>query len=678
MIVKNESKIIERCLDSIKTIIDYIVITDTGSTDDTVSIIEQYLSTNNIQGKVYNDIWKNFGHNRTQSIRNAQEYLKNIGGKELLNNTLLFFIDADMKVVMLPEFNKDNLNNYDKIDILQKNGNLNYYNTRFIRASLTFFCKGVTHEYYDIQKTNDIRENKIDTIFINDIGDGGAKNDKFERDLILLLNGLKDEPNNERYLFYIAQTYHCMNRYDKSIEYYKKRIEKEGWYEEVSYSHYMIGKMYDEQKDWNNAIHHYLLSYEESEGKRADGLLKMAKYYRENKNYYLANMFLEKVFNMPYPKDDILFIQYSAYSYEPFYEFSIISFYVDKKHDGLFANQFLILNTEYMIPQDIRNNALENMHFYIEKLNDFSIQPLENAHLLPYYKSSSMSLDNNYEGILRTVNYTLDNQFIYSYPPNISYIHTQNYWVKIENNKILSQIPINISPNVITEYYRNFGTQEGSIQGLEDGRHIYYNNKLYATFTSFEYGRENKPSMVLTEINQNTYEVEKITTLKYRDDIVQKNWVPVIYNEELCYIYSYEPFILLKIDPETGNCEELINKYLIYSMANIRGSTPPILINNNLYLILVHEVVHTDTRKYIHRFMTFDNDWNIIDISEPFYFNELFVEYSLSIVYNSLNNDITIPFSHMDNSTFMGKINYNNIPWLPKNIKKYFEQKWKK
>ena len=40
MIVKNESAVIKRCLDSVKEIIDYWVIIDTGSTDDTKEIIQ--------------------------------------------------------------------------------------------------------------------------------------------------------------------------------------------------------------------------------------------------------------------------------------------------------------------------------------------------------------------------------------------------------------------------------------------------------------------------------------------------------------------------------------------------------------------------------------------------------------------------------------------------------------
>ena len=63
LIVKNESKVIERCLNSIKDFIDYWVICDTGSTDDTKSIINSELS--GISGELHEVEWVSFGHNRT-------------------------------------------------------------------------------------------------------------------------------------------------------------------------------------------------------------------------------------------------------------------------------------------------------------------------------------------------------------------------------------------------------------------------------------------------------------------------------------------------------------------------------------------------------------------------------------------------------------------------------------
>ena len=52
MIVKNESNIIQRLLDSVVDIIDTYCICDTGSTDNTIEIITNYFNNKNIQGKI--------------------------------------------------------------------------------------------------------------------------------------------------------------------------------------------------------------------------------------------------------------------------------------------------------------------------------------------------------------------------------------------------------------------------------------------------------------------------------------------------------------------------------------------------------------------------------------------------------------------------------------------------
>ena len=42
MIVKNEEKVLSRCLDSVKDAVDEIIIVDTGSEDNTKNIASQY------------------------------------------------------------------------------------------------------------------------------------------------------------------------------------------------------------------------------------------------------------------------------------------------------------------------------------------------------------------------------------------------------------------------------------------------------------------------------------------------------------------------------------------------------------------------------------------------------------------------------------------------------------
>ena len=52
MIVKNESHIIIRLLQSVISIIDTYCICDTGSNDNTIEIIKHFFKENKIQGKI--------------------------------------------------------------------------------------------------------------------------------------------------------------------------------------------------------------------------------------------------------------------------------------------------------------------------------------------------------------------------------------------------------------------------------------------------------------------------------------------------------------------------------------------------------------------------------------------------------------------------------------------------
>ena len=73
MIVKNEAHIIASTLQNIHDHIpiDYWVISDTGSSDNTIDIITSFFSEKNIPGEIFNDEWKDFGHNRSKMLEHA-------------------------------------------------------------------------------------------------------------------------------------------------------------------------------------------------------------------------------------------------------------------------------------------------------------------------------------------------------------------------------------------------------------------------------------------------------------------------------------------------------------------------------------------------------------------------------------------------------------------------------
>jgi glycosyltransferase involved in cell wall biosynthesis len=142
--IKNEEKIIERCLKNALFVCDAICVTDTGSTDNTCNKVIDIFNTLTVPTKLYKNEWKNFGYNRTKAFENTVEFCKTLEWN--LDTTYGLLLDADM-LLNVKDFKKEMLNNYDNFNVLQGNDNFYYQNVRIVRNNGLYSYAGVTHEY---------------------------------------------------------------------------------------------------------------------------------------------------------------------------------------------------------------------------------------------------------------------------------------------------------------------------------------------------------------------------------------------------------------------------------------------------------------------------------------------------------------------------------------------------
>tara|TARA_R100001163_G_C5067304_1_gene206303 strand:+ start:225 stop:3035 length:2811 start_codon:yes stop_codon:yes gene_type:complete len=247
MIVKDEAKIIKKCLESVAPYIDYWTIHDTGSSDSTIDIILDFFRNYKnpdgelISGELHRVEWKNFGWNRNKALEIA---------KTRTDYCLLMDADFILKVHD-PDFrSKLHTPGY----LIKYEGGLEYRQILLIESQHNWEYRGVTHEFIDVypeRKPSEI----TNMITIDHTLQGSSRPDKFERDAALLEQGIIDEPNNARYYFYLGQSYKDMGSYKKAIKAYKKRIEMTDFDEEVFYSHYQIGMC---KKKRGNDFHEYV------------------------------------------------------------------------------------------------------------------------------------------------------------------------------------------------------------------------------------------------------------------------------------------------------------------------------------------------------------------------------------------------------------------------------------
>jgi glycosyltransferase involved in cell wall biosynthesis len=649
--IKNESRIIKRCIQSALPVADAICICDTGSTDTTVEVLTEYFKDFSVPAKVFNGpnhLWKNFGYNRSQSFLAAVEFCNELGWDP--EHTYAIALDADMELKPQPAFDKQSLTAIG-YKMIQKNAALEYYNTRFLKLGHKWCCTGVTHEYWDGGETDTIT---FDKMYISDIGDGGCKDDKFERDVRLLEQGLIDSPNNPRYLFYLAQSYKDNQQIDKSIELYKRRITAGGWYEEVWYSMYIIMKLYAQKGQFADMEYWGQKSYEYRK-ERSENLLYLVSHFRDRRQYYKAWHYYQLGAGIKKPAD-LLFIETDVYEKKFEYELAILHDYVfpEKKHESM------DISIKYFNKWN-EGFAYNNIEWFVTRIpgtvRKLQFQPI--GDYIPTSTSFCKLNDGMYRVNVRYVNYRIQLNGGYLMLEN-GVLNGDNP-VRTVNYTCLMDAGFNIvSPLELMEY-KDPAAHDSRIKGLEDVRIFRKSDSdetLYYVGTTMEYSFDGNVRQHMGIYNVATHTFEQNVSLKPpRPTGCEKNWIPYKGNK---FIYGYHPFEIGSLD--SNNTLVIESQQATPNLlTHMRGSST-LVEENGFRWGLTHCVIYKAPRKYYHMVIKIDPATDrIVGYTDPFFFVNNAIEYCLG--FEKVGSNYTVIVSQNDSNPVMVSFEDDSLLW---------------
>ena len=308
MIVKDSGEDIIPVLRSIKPYITNYCISDTGSVDQTSSLIRTELD--GVPGAIYEDGWFDFGTNRNIVISHAEA-----------NHSSDFYIMLDDSYILSEG------NPLEDLESLDPAISANYL-VRIIDKEKSYFSgrifsKGQKYKYRVHEVFEQPAKGALSLVFNDNISPIHSQRSKkrYQNDLFYLHLDEQQYPKDPRPLYYLARTYQMMENNAKAAEYFAKRItlpvDSQNLYE-VYNSYFYLGIIAYKKfiltrdlKDCDAAVERLQLCARLFPH-RAESLYHLATiltyFYYDTRKEEIVSL-LEKAISIPIPEDNDVFYE---------------------------------------------------------------------------------------------------------------------------------------------------------------------------------------------------------------------------------------------------------------------------------------------------------------------------------------------------------------------------------
>jgi glycosyltransferase involved in cell wall biosynthesis len=414
MIVKNEEHLGDRPYRTLAGNYDYMIILDTGSTDRTPEIAEQYMKDNNIPGIVVRSDWKDFDGSRTEALEEAEKFLKNKKG----TNYILFW-DYDDKLVV---GNKDK--KLDKPFRINRNelvedqymidivgGGIVYDRNFMIKydPNKRFEWLSPVHEFIGLRDEKQTHtKGKIKGAYIDSRREGSRslKPNKYLNDALAFkkrLEGMKPgDKLYDRYLYYMAQSYrdqghdyhdlaerHYLERaysirkgdeydYLALLEAAKIRITRLIYMKEFDYLQILKDIGVDDQIKKNcrglivdKMTLKILEDAYERRPFRYEAAVRICEHYRCIQKYNISYGIGSHTLELEKHKD-FIFVETADHEYKLHEAVAVSGTYCNRLHEA--KKLFEHILTRSHLPEDVKKRTENNLDFTIKAIKDKGVK----------------------------------------------------------------------------------------------------------------------------------------------------------------------------------------------------------------------------------------------------------------------------------------------------------------
>ncbi|MEK6946672.1 MAG: glycosyltransferase [Nanoarchaeota archaeon] len=271
MIVKNEEKYLEQCLNSVKGIVDEIIIVDTGSTDKTKEIAKKF------KAKVFDFKWgDDFSEARNESLKHATgEWILVLDADEFIDETgsekikkaiehkgNMSGFQLEQRSYLENYFegayeNKSNLEQVKKYYFYISN-----FLARLFKNRLGIYFKHRVHELVEDSMNEQKLEFRKEDIIIHHFGtlkERGLISSKVDMYSRMILHQIEEHPDSPRYSYQAARMYLGRNDLTNALKFFNRTAEIDPHYKLVFSE---IAKIYMRMNDKNKIIENFMKSME--------------------------------------------------------------------------------------------------------------------------------------------------------------------------------------------------------------------------------------------------------------------------------------------------------------------------------------------------------------------------------------------------------------------------------